>query len=108
MTSTTLSTATIQIGNFINPPTTKDVQGLQAFLVDNTGNAKAVKQDGYITGLTPARMSVAALVPSSAVVGATGLTLTVSFTTVSPFKTGYELQLVMPSWNTNAGAVNPP
>ena len=88
---TSISTATVQIGNFNNPSTTKDIQGLQAFLVDNTGNAKAVKQDGFITGFTPARISIASLTPSSFVVGATDLTLTVSFTTVSPFKTGYEI-----------------
>jgi len=52
-------------------------------------------------------MQVASLSSSSNVIGDSGLTLTVSFTTVSPFKSGYELQLKVPVYNPNAAAVNP-
>jgi hypothetical protein len=61
-----------------------------------------------ISGITPARMQVASLTPSSFVVGATGLTLTVSFQIVSPFKSGYEIQMLVPAWNPNPSANNPP
>jgi hypothetical protein len=53
-------------------------------------------------------MQVASLTPSSFVVGATGLTLTVSFQIVSPFKSGYEIQMLVPAWNPNPSASNPP
>lgn len=53
-------------------------------------------------------MQIASLTPSSNVVGASSLTLTVSFVIVSPFKTGYEIQMIVPAWNPNPAAVNPP
>lgn len=53
-------------------------------------------------------MQIASLTPSSNVVGASSLTLTVSFVIVSPFKTGYEVEMVVPAWNPNLAAVDPP
>ena len=53
-------------------------------------------------------MQIASLTPSSFVVGATSLTLTVSFVIVSPFKSGYEVQILVPAWNPNPTAVDPP
>lgn len=53
-------------------------------------------------------MQIASLTPSSNVVGASSLILTISFVIVSPFKTGYEVQMIVPAWNPNAAAVNPP
>lgn len=53
-------------------------------------------------------MQVASLTPSSFVVGASGLTLTVSFQIVSAFKSGYEIQMLVPAWNPNPSANNPP
>jgi hypothetical protein len=37
-----LTKAIIQIGNFINPPTTADIIGVQIYLVDALGDAKSV------------------------------------------------------------------
>jgi len=42
------------------------------------------------------------------VIGATGLTLTVTFQIVSSFKSGYEIQMLVPAWNPNPSANNPP
>ena len=53
-------------------------------------------------------MQIASLTPSSNVVGASSLTLTVSFVIVSSFKSGYEVQMLVPAWNSNPSAVNPP
>jgi hypothetical protein len=59
----------IQIGNFLNPPTTKDITGLQGFLIGSNGLAKSITRDGYITNFMPAYMIVASVTSSSPKVG---------------------------------------
>jgi hypothetical protein len=61
--------STFQIGNFINPPTTKDISGVSGFLIATTGLAKSISRDGIITGFLPAYMVVATAVSSSPKVG---------------------------------------
>ena len=39
----------LQIGNFINPPTTADITGVQGFLVTSNGFPKSVTNTGIIT-----------------------------------------------------------
>ena len=62
----------VQIGNFNNPPTTKDISGVSGFLIGTNGLAKAITRDGIITGFLPDYMNVASVRSSSLKVGDSG------------------------------------
>ena len=103
-TSAALSSISVQAGSFTNPPTTLSISGVQAYLVDSSGNSKAVAQTAILSGFTPARITLASLTPSSLTVGASGLTLTASFQLQNAFKSGYQIQMLFPLWNPSSAA----
>ena len=94
----------VQIGNFNNPPTTKDITGVSAFLIGSNGLAKSITRDGIITGFLPAYMIVASTKSSSLKVGDSGQTLTVSFTTITTMKSGYQIYMATPRWNPQSSS----
>jgi hypothetical protein len=87
------------IGNFQNPSTTMPIANILTFLTNGTVYLKSRLQNTYLSNLSPNLIKQANLMPSSDVIGANGLTFTVSFTTNNVFLPTDMIWVQFPFWN---------
>lgn len=99
-TSLLLKSASFQIGNFQNPPTTTPIENIVTMLTDLNDVPKAGYLNTSMTNLTPKRITTTVIGPtSSQIVGATDVIFTVTFTTMNIFLTSYQIWFLIPLWD---------
>lgn len=75
------------------------IANILTFLTNGALSLKSALQNTYLSNLTPNLITTANLMPSSDVIGANGLTFTVSFTTNNVFLPTDMIWLQLPFWN---------
>ena len=63
VTGSSVSSFTLNAGNFNNPYSTTPVTSIQTYLVDSTGSAKGTYTTTTLSNLTPDLISVASITP---------------------------------------------